>query len=567
MTNNIYLERKGAISFIIALISVLIITQNVSSYNPDLDIKWRYDLNGIPLWIYMEDLDNDGSDEFIFALSRGIFVIDNRGQLIWDYDIDNIRAVSIADINNDGYNEIVISSGGIAEEIARGWIISLDRNGRMLWKFPPSRVGSTTLMQDIKAIDIDNNRYHEIIGASMYGISALKDTHDGFLWRKKIDEGISDIEITEIVPGIKSIIANSFSNVYLLDMNGTLLWNYTINGKIETLAIANVYGDGNKDILVVSKRGRLYVLNSKGELELETATAENVTADATADLDTSYNRVFLCAEGVVYSLNSKFQTNWEYSAGKGITGIYITDHDNDGKKEILISAGDRIYEIDENGNLLWEYDFDNSMEKFILADMDNDNYDEIIATSGSRVYAFDINRTYINRQRADSYYKLAYNYFNSGNYGNATVYLENAINLYTRSGDIEDVVKSRLLHLRISAEVRNARMELADSYYGNAESSYNASDYRNAKEYVEKAIGIYAEINDKNKLSKSKALLLKIEDATKHIRTTTTSTTTTSLAKIPDEEPIQNYGKIVVFAIPVLLAIVLIFIILKRKAE
>lgn len=555
---------KKNFAFLIALIFILIL--DVMAYSPDLSLKWVQDINGIPNEVHVDDLNNDGSIEFVFILNNGIYAVDSKGYLVWRYDLDNILAVSIADINNDFYKEVVISSGEIAENIARGSITSLSRDGKILWKFPSGRVRSTTLMHDIQAFDIDNNKYYEIIGGSVYGISVLKDTYDEFLWQKKIEDNIKRIEIAEIVTGIRYIIANSFSGLYILDLNGTLLWNYRIDGGINTISIGNFYGDEKTDILITSKDGRIYILGSDGKLEFETATVKGISAISTADFGGSYERVFLVSDGILYALNPRFQTSWEYAAGKERTEIYVIDLNKGGKNEILAIAGDKIYEIDEDGNLYWEYNPGMDIDKLTLADIDNDNYDEFIINSGSKAYAFNINRTYINKQKADFYYTSAYVYFNSGDYENATIYLENAIILYSGLKDIGDVIKSRLLSLRIGAELkaRNiTKIKLADAYYRNAENYYNDSDYKNAKKYIERAIGLYLEINNERGISKSNALLLKIDDA---MRKTEITTTTTTLAETPREKPKQDiYGKFVLFGIPVLLAIILIFIILRIR--
>lgn len=556
------MANKKTIAFILALISILILIPDVNSYSPDLSLKWSHDINGIPEEVYIEDLYNDGSIEFVFVLNNGIYVIDSKGHLIWRYNLDNIRSISIADINNDLYKEIIVSSGEIAENIARGWVRALDRKGQILWKFPASKVGSTTLMQDIQAVDIDNNKYYEIIGASVYGIFALKDTYDGFLWYRRIDDGIERIEIANLVPGKQQIIANSFSNIYLLDLNGALLWNYSISNGIKTLRIGNFYGDGRKDILIISRNDKIYVLNSNGGLEFETDTLKGISSITTADLDTSYERVLVSSEGIVYALGPKFQTDWKYRTEGGISGIYVSDLDRNMEKEILIISENKIYEFEKNRNLFWEYNFGMNIEKFILADIDNDNYDEFIVNSGSRIYAFNINRTYINKQKADFYYGEAYAYFNSGDYENATAYLEKAITFYSKLGDIENLVKSRLLSLKIATELKAAKIKIADSYYRNAENYYNESNYKDAKKNIDKAIEIYQELNDKKGISKSNSLLLKIEDAIRK----TEITTTTTLAEIPKEELKQDYGKLVLFAIPVLLVIlILIFITLRKK--
>ncbi len=552
---------KKTIALILALISILLVIPNVRSYSPDLNLKWDYDIGGIPREIYLEDLNNDGSSEFVFVLSNGIYVIDSKGNLVWKYSLDDIRSVSTADINNDFYKEIVVSSGNIAENIARGWIRALDRKGQVLWKFPPSRVGSTTLMQDIKAVDIDNNGYYEIIGGSIYGISALKDTYDGFLWYRKLDDNIERIEIANLAPGKQQIIANSFSNLYLLDLNGMLIWNYTVNGGIKTMRIADVYGDGGRDILLISKKDRFYILNSNGGLEFETAGVKGITATAIADLDSSYEKVLVGSNGVVYALDSKFQIDWKYKTGGEITGIYVSDIDKNGEKEVLTVAGDKIHEIDKNGNFFWEYNFGRNIDNFVLTDSN-----DFIVNSGSRVYVFSINRTYINKRKADSYYELAYEYFNLEDYKNTTRYSERAILFYSKVRDVEGIIKSRLLSLRIESELRISKIKSADKYYENAERYYNGSQYYDAKKNIEKAIEIYDEVNEKNKLSKSREFLDRIENATM-IKTEITTTTTT-LAEIPKEEPKQDYRKLVLFAIPVLLVIVLIIIIFRtRKTE
>lgn len=104
----------------------------------DGSLKWDYSFNN-PIYIgaptTMADLNNDNLYEIIFIDSDRVGVLDNNGDLIWDFDIPSwytsFRGPAISDVNNDDTLDLVFgTSGGVVHALhgASGdelWSVSL----------------------------------------------------------------------------------------------------------------------------------------------------------------------------------------------------------------------------------------------------------------------------------------------------------------------------------------------------------------------------------------------------------------------------------------------------------
>ncbi len=524
-----------------------------------MNLEWSYNVGEKIMKISVDDLDNDGSPEIILLSANSIHVIEGDGSLRWKYSVNNIQDMCISDIDNDKNKEIVLSTGQIMEGISRGRIYAFDRNGVIKWTFPFGRARAKVVLEDIDALDLNFNKQEEIVGATILGVSAIRDTYDGFLWNSAIDRINRVIAIDFNEDNLKEIVAVSPNRIYVIDYDGSIEWKYDAGGAINTVNIADIYIGGRKEFYITTWDGRIYVVSDEGELKDSGEFHGNAEIVVTGNLDNDvYDEVVLASsDNKVYVFDNGVDIKWVYSIGKEIKGIYIMNAEKD---VILVASNAEIYEISRDGELMYEYNTTYAIEKIFITKLGEDV--KFILYSQGWLYSLSINETYVKEKNAEQNYVKAYTYLIMKEYANATRYAEKAKSIYLEINDTEGLRMSEMLLHRIKITVNVEKKKRADSYYDTAELYYDRLDYEHAKNYVEKAIRIYQEINDIRGISRSNALLSKIEDATKITVATTTTITTTTINTLPSEFPKPKNPIFLIGAILLLIILVLVFYLL-----
>ena len=227
------------------------------------------------------DLYNNGKKELVVTSGNGkyIKVFDINGNIVWDNNsISFPKQIEIADFNNDGYNDVIVS--------AWGKIVVFDKIGNILLEKTVSSYGGN--ISSMKIYDINNDGKPEIIytlnfltmldnNGNNLAVSAgdwqykniniisnnkivcshdkeiiLMDNNTAELWKYSVDNSITDVKIRN-----NYIYVTDGKKIYKIDINGNLIWSYyddnvLNNFKPMTLAFVDSY--------IVSGGYKLYIL-------------------------------------------------------------------------------------------------------------------------------------------------------------------------------------------------------------------------------------------------------------------------------------------------------------------
>ncbi len=180
-----------------------------------------------------------------------------------------------------------------------------------------------------------------------------------------------------------------------------LKWEKELKNPVTAVKIADIDGDGKKEIVAVVSEvtlaggsGRVYVLKSGGriraEKELPGPPSDNLLVE---DIDNDGEMEILLG---VYSYlhvldrdcNKTFRqmrTGYQFQ----IMDVKAGDLDNDGAEEIIVAAGIRnkngIYVYNASGSMNWAQGTSGRPYSLVINDLDNDGYKEVItATVGGR---------------------------------------------------------------------------------------------------------------------------------------------------------------------------------------
>lgn len=277
-----------------------------------------------------------------------------------DYSYQKALAIA-SDLNGDGYNDVVIGTGGGNEHV---YAIN-GRTGRMLWTFGTDAPDSFSL-GDITGVDVstdfNNDGVPDVIAASAAtqsggvggrrSIYLFNGTNGNLLWQAPalgFTHGVTAIpDISG--DGVPDVIGTIGEPQYKLSAysgaNGAILWDYTV---------ASSTG-GAKEVLVLPIPGQ------------------------TPDI------ILGAFWGPIYRIDGETGTMvWQRSTnGRDPTRLArLRDINNDGIDEIVASEliGDAICLDGATGNVLWTYPANSGMDITTCRDLNNDGYDEVLVAS------------------------------------------------------------------------------------------------------------------------------------------------------------------------------------------
>jgi outer membrane protein assembly factor BamB len=133
-----------------------------------------------------------------------------------------------------------------------------------------------------------------------------------------------------------------------------LLWKYDTGERIRSITVADLGGDGEKDVVI---EGRMYfhtILNSSGSL-LWKYPRNFTLAIGDIDGDGINDFVLGARDGFTYAIKSNGSILWEYETN--ITyEVYAADINGDGIDDVVAcSIDDNVYAIKNDGSLLWKH--------------------------------------------------------------------------------------------------------------------------------------------------------------------------------------------------------------------
>lgn len=337
--------------------------------------KWRsVHVDGPLSPVAVGDVDDDGEDEVLMVsfesesgYEEGVIHIFNarthalefRGRLgIMDWM--GVRSVEMGDVDGDGRTEFVVTTGNIYDGVIRVY----DGASRTLKKQSAGYSGS--YLSALALGDVDGDGRMEIVvgqgrehsGATGSYILVLDGQTLEEKWRS-VDtggswEGIYDFALADVDgDGHKDIVATiSGSRLMVYDgVNHDL--KLLLPHASRAVVVADVDGAGGLELVVGRTDGRIDVFDgSTFALKTTVSSYRNASVDAIRILDLDGNGVaeWLVASGGMLSVIDGSGLVWRSGELSSNLGWYnhlaVKDCDGDGRKEIYVGSQDSLYQFE-----------------------------------------------------------------------------------------------------------------------------------------------------------------------------------------------------------------------------
>lgn len=281
--------------------------------NGDGTQRWAAPSGRMPL---VMDIDNDGFLEIMYAGSGTVYCLRTDGSVKWQTKIavDSYYGSAAADVDNDGLIETFWATGRFGQHAE---LVCLNTDGTERWRRRLSEATDAWAC-GISLGDIDNDGYKEILVAEYVTATLFAFKHDGTeIWRTDIGwrcfglhTAIADIDND----GVVEVLRGGTGLACLDGRDGHVKWNAPI-GKVDGApSVADIDGDGELEIIVGAMTGVLHCLRPDGSekwrfetgggIEYGCIAIDDIDGDGMVELLVGSNDGYLYAleEPIIYTL-------------------------------------------------------------------------------------------------------------------------------------------------------------------------------------------------------------------------------------------------------------------------
>ena len=491
------------------LILTLFITQVYAATYSGVEPIGEYNINDL-VGVQVQDLNGDQSNEIVAYTDSMIYVFNSSASLKWTYGIDNINAVYVSDVDNDGKKEILVASGEALNNMEWGNFVILDLNGNVLHAYDKKSGESYPhiLFYSMVSLDLNGNGYEEIIGASSTGVHAISDTYDKILWTARTDDRIKQVVINQIDEKNREILALSDTNLYSFALDGTLRNRYNISAGIKKMKVLEFGPSNDKYIALVRSDDELTILDKDFKVRYEGNIISGIIELAAYDINgDGLNEIILGTKNGVYMLSSRYMITNKYVTDEPVSAVYYADWEGDGEKELIFASGEYIYALSKSGELEEKTGTGYPIQDLIAEDLGKEDRIKLIAYSDKRLSMYTKKKETQTESDARDSYLSAVGFLEMNRYDEAERSAQEALRIYSKTGDTANINACQTLISKITADRKKAKLDAAEKDYHEAEKYLSEGDYDSAKTYADKASKEYTELGDSDGIARCSALL------------------------------------------------------------
>lgn len=557
-----------------------------------LQLKWRVNLGGKLEAssqindLYVQDIDADGFGEVLLvsagsqsvggvARNNGVQVFRDDGTLWWEQGTqEQLRTSYVADLDNDDTLEVLLSSGGKANNIQRGTVYVVSEGGEV-----EERSHSTRMIQALDVADVDGDNFPDIIGGSSLQVF-LFDKFGETMWEYLVGEDVRSVSAGSLDMEDDVEVIVGADQITVLSYEGELLGNLTLGSPLKIVQTANVSPGFGQEVYAITEENAIYSVGIKKvkpggggaakktftlEQEWRYALGEEITAHyiGNFDIDEAEEILVGTAEGNLYLIDNTGLISWRKLkvAHSSILSLDVADIDFDDTVEILGGSADkRLFVYDVKGTFEWTFDVREPVFSAKAYDLDDNRFmDVVVATNWKNLNVYELNKTYVKLGMAEAAFRRAQANYTRSNFDAAITNLNQAKKLYAELGDVAGLRECENLENLIDEKIDLERRQEAEAYFERAQEIFIEGNCKKALEYNNQAMQIFVEMGDSESILKAELLQLRIDECLKQAPTTVATlplnqTQTTTLPAASNDIVIYAVGGAVLLLVLLIVA-------------
>ncbi len=311
-------------------------------------------------------VDGDNIEDIVIGNDAGhVIAYDNGGNIIFDYQAGGILKSNpmIADVDDNGTMEVIICT------YPTGAVHIINSDGTSFNNFPVDL--DNPVMASAAVADLNGDGNLEVIVTTYTGsLNAISTNTGSNLSGWPFDIGLGSIQGPSIFNADSDndpevMIATTFGVVYVIDNDGSLIWDLDVGAQIRTgLVAADFNNNGNSEICFIDQTGNVYLLDQNGnnlpnfpvdigEVVESTPVIVDMDANGTPDI------VFGDDAGDLHSIDITGSETYMFPINLGnpikvAPALGLADDDDD--IEILVANQTEYYLIDYKnavGSIRW----------------------------------------------------------------------------------------------------------------------------------------------------------------------------------------------------------------------
>lgn len=248
--------------------------------------------------IAIGDINGDGRNEIAVDGFQRVIVFDGLGNELWTYGVNwfgaHIGNIRMGDLDGSGIDDVVVTYWN---DIYSGGVLALNGTGNVLWNYH-TQAG----MKALAVADLNNDGKSEVVASSYQTLGAMQGIYllsnsGSLVWYRPYANETNSIAIGDIVgDGINDIVAGTdLGDIFVLNGNGTIIWSTNFSDTpISGVAIGDFVGSGKKNEVVAcgsyfsinpSRQDGVWMFDNEGNIIREFSGPINFFSLASADLN------------------------------------------------------------------------------------------------------------------------------------------------------------------------------------------------------------------------------------------------------------------------------------------
>ena len=297
--------------------------------------------------IHIADINGDGDDEILFGTEGHMLAVystkksigDKEPKKLWEFNTkDWVTGIATADINEDGNNEIIVSSDNL---------YILDKEGNNILKYD-----------------------------SEYPISAMQ------IFNDKVGHQVI-------------VLGDTNGNIKCYDFNFKEIWAlpFVTNGTIIDLSVGDYDGDGKIEVAAASEDKFVYIINDLGEEKDRISVRHWIINLADCEMRNHMLRLFVgkfTGDTLIYKHKQTSQAVALKQSGILDLKIeYVFDKDE--LPQFIVGSSDRCLSIfDYSGELIWAFETGLGQRAITIKKVKNGEIDLYVGTESGEVFSYSI---------------------------------------------------------------------------------------------------------------------------------------------------------------------------------